>query len=79
MANNTFESVEVYALHLSIDSGLAYHHSICPPTDIDLDSYSHVIFTSPQKSDPTVLVYDITPELLKTLTCLWMILFLMIH
>ena len=59
------ESLESYALPLSIDSGLTYLHSIHPPTSIDIDSYPHVVFTSPHRWDPTVLEHDIIPELLE--------------
>ena len=59
------ESLESYALPLSIDSGLTYLHSIHPPTSIDIDSYPHVVFTSPHRWDPTVLEHDIILELLE--------------
>ena len=59
------ESLEVYALPLSIHSGLAYLHPIHPHTDTNLDSYPHVVFTPPQEWDPTVLDHAITPELLE--------------
>ena len=50
---------------LSIESGLAYMHSIGIPTNDDLQQYPHVFFTSPDIWDASVLDHGITPALLE--------------
>ena len=59
------ETSEGYVIPLSIESGLAYMHSIRIPTDQDLQNYPHVFFTSPDIWDASVLDHEITPSLLE--------------
>ena len=54
-----------YVIPLSIESGLVYMHSIQIPTDSDLQQYPHVLFTSPDTWDASVLDHDIAPSLLE--------------
>ena len=53
---------------LSIESGLAYMHSIRIPTDNDLQQYPHVFFTSPDTWDASVLDHGITPSVLEEIS-----------
>ena len=43
---------------LLIRDGLAYATSLGRPTDLDMDTYPHVFFTSPDEWDPSVLDHD---------------------
>ena len=43
---------------LLIKEGLAYATSLGKPTDQDMDTYPHVVFTSPVEWDPSVLDHD---------------------
>ena len=51
------ECLEGYALPLS-QRGLAYMKSFGPPSDQDLTSYHHAIFTYPEEWDPSVLDHE---------------------
>ena len=73
------ESIECYALPLSIDSGLAYLHSIHPPTDIDLDSYTHVVLPHPRSRIQLFWIMASCLTYLRTLTPFQMIPILMIN
>ena len=59
------ETSDGYVIPLSIESCLAYMHSIRIPTDHDLQQYPHVFFTSPDTCDASVLHHGITPSLLE--------------
>ena len=59
------ETLDSYVFPLSIESGLAYMHSIKVPTDDDLQHYPHVLFSSPDIWDVSVLDHSITPALLE--------------
>ena len=57
-------TLEGYTIPISIDSGLTY---ICPvhvPSDHDIQTLAHVVFTSPQEWDQNVLDHGINLELL---------------
>ena len=47
-----------YSVPLIIKDGLAYATSLGRPTDLDMDTYPHVFFTSPDEWDPSVLDHD---------------------
>ena len=59
------ETTDGYVIPLSIESCLAYMHSIRTPPDNDLQQYPHVFFTSPDTWDASVLDHGITPSLLE--------------
>ena len=59
------ETSDGYVIPFSIESGLVYMHSIQIPTDNDLQQYPHVLFTSPDTWDASVLDHGITPSLLE--------------
>ena len=52
-----------YVMPLSIESGFVYMQSMKIPTDHDLQNYPHVLFTSPDIWDTSVLDHDIPPSL----------------
>ena len=58
------ETPHGYVFPLSVESGLAYMHSIWVPTHDDLQLYPHDFFTSPDIWDASVLDHGITPVLL---------------
>ena len=51
-------TLDGYSVPLLIKDGLAYATSLGRPTDQDMDTYSHVVFTSPDEWDPSVLDHD---------------------
>ena len=51
-------TLDGYSVPLLIRDGLAYATSLGSPTDQDMDTYSHVFFTSPDEWDPSVLDHD---------------------
>ena len=51
-------TLDGYAVPLLIKDSLAYATSLGRPTDQDMDTYPHVIFTSPDEWDPSVLDHD---------------------
>ena len=51
-------TLDGYSVPLLIKDGLAYATSLGRPTDKDMDTYPHVIFTSPDEWDPSVLDHD---------------------
>ena len=57
-------TLERYTVHILIDSGLTYSHPVCVPSNHDLQTLPHVVFTSPQEWDPTILDNRINLELL---------------
>ena len=61
----TIQTSEGYVIPLSIESGLAYMHSMRIPTDHDLQNYPHVFFTSPDIWDTSVLDHGIPQSLLE--------------
>ena len=58
------QRVPGHVFPLSIESGLAYIHSIWVPTDEDLQEFPHVFFMSPDIWDASVLDHGVTPALL---------------
>ena len=54
---------EGYVIPLSIEYGLGYMYSMRIPTDHDLQNYPHVLFTSPEIWDTSVLDHGIPPSL----------------
>ena len=54
-------TLEGYTVPISINSGTVYIHPVCVPSDHDVP---HVVFTSPQQWDLTVLNHKISLELL---------------
>ena len=60
----TLVTLEGYTITISINSGLAYIHPDCIPSNHDLQILLHVVFTSPQEWDPTVLDQGNNLELL---------------
>ena len=54
-------TLEGYSVPLLIKDGLAYATSLGRPTDQDMDTYPHVLFTSPDEWDPAVLDHDPPP------------------
>ena len=59
-----FFTLEGHTTPISIDSGLHCILSVHIPFDHDLQSLPHVVFTSPQEWDPTVLNHRINLKLL---------------
>ena len=57
------QTSEGYVIPLSIASGLVYMHSMRIPNDHDLQKYPHVLFTSPDIWDTSVLDHGIPPSL----------------
>ena len=53
-----FTTLDGYSVPLLIKDGLAYATSLGRPTDLDMDTYPHVFFTSPDEWDPSVLDHD---------------------
>ena len=51
-------TLDGYSVPLLIKDGLAYATSLGKTTDHDMDTYSHVFFTSPDEWDPSVLDHD---------------------
>ena len=51
-------TLDGYSVPLLIKDGLAYATSLGRPTDLDMDTYPHVFFTSPDERDPSVLDHD---------------------
>ena len=51
-------TLDGYSVPLLIKDGLAYATSLGRPTDQDMDTYPHVVFTSPDEWDPAVLDHD---------------------
>ena len=51
-------TLDGYSVTLLIKDGLAYATSLGRPTDQDMDTYPHVVFTSPDEWDPSVLDHD---------------------
>ena len=51
-------TLDGYSVPLLIRDGLAYATSLGKPTDQDMDTYPHVVFTSPDEWDPSVLDHD---------------------
>ena len=51
-------TLDGYSVPLHIKDGLAYATSLGRPTDLDMDTYPHVFFTSPDELDPSVLDHD---------------------
>ena len=62
------QTSEGYVIPLSIESGLVYMHSMRIPTDHDLQNYPHVLFTSPDIWDTSVLDHGIPPSLPEAIT-----------
>ena len=59
----SIQTSEGYVIPLSIESGLVYMHSMRIPTDHDLQNYPHVLFTSPDIWDTSVLDHGIPQSL----------------
>ena len=51
-------TLDGYSVPLLIKDGLAYATSLGRPTDLDMDTYPHVFFTSPDEWDPSVIDHD---------------------
>ena len=51
-------TLDGYSGPLTIKDGLAYATSLGRPTDLDMDTYPHVFFTSPDEWDHSVLDHD---------------------
>ena len=51
-------TLDGYSVPLLIKDCLAYATSLGRPTDQDMDTYTHVFFTSPDEWDPSVLDHD---------------------
>ena len=51
-------TLDGYSVPLIIKDGLAYATSLGRPTDLDMDTYPHVFFTSPDEWDTSVLDHD---------------------
>ena len=64
----SIQTSEGYGIPLSIESGLVYMHSMRIPNDHDLQNYPHVIFTSPDIWDTSVLDHGIPQSLLENIT-----------
>ena len=47
---------------LSLKGGLAYMKSFGPPSDQNLTSYHHAIFTYPEEWDPSVLDHEYSAD-----------------
>ena len=59
----SIQTSEGHVIPLSIEYGLVYMHSMRVPTDHDLQIYPHVLFTSPDIWDTSVLDHGIPPSL----------------
>ena len=59
----SIQTSEGHVIPLSIEYGLVYMHSMRVPTDHDLQIYPHVLFTSPDIWDSSVLDHGIPPSL----------------
>ena len=64
----SIQTSEGYVIPLSIEYGLVYMQSMRIPTDHDLQHYPHVLFTSPDIWDTSVLDHGIPPSLPETQT-----------
>ena len=64
----SIQTSEGYVIPLFIEYGLAYMQSMRIPTDHDLQHYPHVLFTSPDIWDTSVLDHGIPPSLPETPT-----------
>ena len=62
------QTSEGYVIPLSIESGLVYMHSMRIPTDHDLQNYPHVLFTSPDIWDTSLLDHEIPLSLPAAIT-----------
>ena len=51
-------TLDGYSVPLLIKDGLTYATSLGKPTDQDMDTYPHVVFTSPDEWDPSFLDHD---------------------
>ena len=63
----SIQTSEGHVIPLSMAYGLVYMHSMRVPTDHDHQIYPHVLFTSPDIWDTSVLVHEIPPSLLRPL------------
>ena len=63
----SIQTSEGYVIPLSIEYGLVYMHSMRIPTDHDIQNYPHVLFTSPDIWDTSVLDHGIPPSLPETI------------
>ena len=59
----SIQTSEGHVIPLSIEYGLVYMHPMRVPTDHDLQIYPHVLFTSPDIWDTSVLDHGIPPSL----------------
>ena len=64
----SIQTSEGYVIPLSIEYGLVHMQSMRIPTDHDLQHYPHVLFTSPDIWDTSVLDHGIPPSLPETHT-----------
>ena len=64
----SIQTSEGYVIPLFIEYGLVYMQSMRIPTDHDLQQYPHVLFTSPDIWDTSVLDHGIPPSLPETQT-----------
>ena len=64
----SIQTSEGYVIPLFIEYGLVYIQSMRIPTDHDLQHYPHVLFTSPDIWDTSVLDHGIPPSLPETQT-----------
>ena len=64
----SIQTSEGYVIPLFIEYGLVYMQSMRIPTDHDLQYYPHVLFTSPDIWDTSVLDHGIPPSLPETQT-----------
>ena len=64
----SIQTSEGYVIPLFIEYGLVYMQSMRIPTDYDLQYYPHVLFTSPDIWDTSVLDHGIPPSLPETQT-----------
>ena len=64
----SIQTSEGYVIPLYIEYGLVYMQSMRIPTDHDLQHYPHVLFTSPDIWDTSVLDHGIPPSLPETHT-----------
>ena len=64
----SIQTSEGYVIPLFIEYGLVYMQSMRIPTDHDLQHYPHVLFTSPDIWDTSVLDHGIPPSLPETQT-----------
>ena len=56
------ETFERYAMPNIFKDGLAYIKTLGRPNDQELETYPHVLFTSPYSWEPSILDHEFSPE-----------------